>query len=66
MDLLLLGFAVAVIFFVISQKNVYEFTNKFIGDELDELGNPTQKGLLIHAVVAGVLFYVTAYLLKKK
>ncbi len=65
MDLLLLGFAVAVIFFVISQKNVYEFTNKYIGDELDELGCPTQKGLLIHAIVAGVLFYFVTYLLKK-
>jgi hypothetical protein len=63
--LLLLGFAVAVIFFVVSQKNVYEFTNKYVGDELDELGCPNQKGILVHAIVAGVLFYLASYLLEK-
>lgn len=63
---LILGFAVAVIVFVISQKKVYDITNRFIGDMTDELGIPTQKGIFIHAVIAGILFYIVTFLLKKQ
>jgi hypothetical protein len=61
----LLGFAVAVIVYVVSQKKVYELTNKLIGDLVDELGMPTQKGILVHAVVAGVLFYLVSMYIKQ-
>jgi hypothetical protein len=61
---IILGVAVAVLFFVVSQKKVYDMTNKYVSDELDELGCPTQKGLLVHAVVAGLLFYGVNWLVK--
>jgi len=59
-----LALAVAVIFYAVSQKQVYDMTNKVLNKEAtDELGKPTQKGLIVHAVVAGVLFLVVAKVL---
>ena len=65
MSELLLGLAVAVIVYVVSQKKVYEITNRFIGDLVDELGMPTQKGIFVHSIVAGILFYIFTMLMKK-
>lgn len=62
---LLLALAVAVIVFVVSQKKVYELTNRVVGDLVDELGAPTQKGVVVHALVGGVLFYVASWLVNK-
>lgn len=63
-SLFLLSFGITIIFYVISQKNVYEFTNRLVGDELDELGCPTQKGILFHSLIAGGLFYMMSYILE--
>jgi len=53
-----LAFAVAVIIYVMNQKKVYEITNRFFSNSIDELEMPTQKGILMHALFAGILFYV--------
>ena len=61
----ILSIIVAIIIYVVSQKKVYDATNKYIGDEVDELGTPTQKGILVHAVIGGLLFGCVSWLVKK-
>ena len=65
MEKIILSLAVMVIIFVVSQKKVYDMTNKYIGDEVDEIGCPTQKGILVHAVIGGLLLGLVAWLVEK-
>lgn len=62
---LILAIVVAIIFYVLSQNSVYDFTSKYIDDQVDELGKPTQKGILVHSVIGGLLFMMVAWLVKK-
>lgn len=55
---------VAVIFWVLSQKFMYDLTNKVISTE-DASGNPSSKGVLVHAVVAGLLMLVLCWLKRR-
>jgi len=52
---------VAVIFWLVSMKAVYDLTNQYIGGTEDANGCPNNKGIIIHAVVAGVLFWVICW-----
>jgi hypothetical protein len=62
----ILSIAVAIIIFVINQKKVYDFTSQlsFMQDNVDELGCPTQKGILIHSILGGIIFLGVAYFVK--
>lgn len=54
---------VAVIFWVLSQHKVYDLTNKILPiPTLDASGTPSQYGILIHAIVAGLLMIVLCWL----
>ncbi len=52
---------VAIIFWVLSQRKVYELTNRVL-PTLDEAGAPSNMGVLIHAIVAGLLMIVVCWL----
>lgn len=52
---------VAVIFWVLSQRQVYDLTNRVL-PTLDASGAPSNTGILIHAVVAGLLMVVLCWL----
>lgn len=50
----------AVLFYILSMPSTYSMVNGLIGNFITTsfAGVPTESGLVVHAVVAGVLFYV--------
>jgi hypothetical protein len=61
---LLFALIIIVLMYVLSQKKVYHLTNRIFSDSLDELDRPTQKGIILHALFGGLLFYAISYLVK--
>jgi hypothetical protein len=55
---------IIILIYVLSQKKVYHLTNRVFSDSLDELDRPTQKGIILHSLFAGILFYSISYLVK--
>jgi hypothetical protein len=53
-----------VLIYVLSQRKVFQLTNRIFSDSVDELDRPTQKGLMLHALIGGILFYAIAFLVK--
>lgn len=55
---------IVVLMYVLSQKKVYELSNKFLKDTTDELGRPTQKGIILHSLFGGILFYGISFIVR--
>jgi hypothetical protein len=57
------------VFLVINSQRTYSLTNAYIAEPLnlefmDDYGNPTQTGMIVHALVAGLL--INLYLMTFK
>ena len=62
-ELIFAGIIILLIY-VLSQKKVYDLSNRILVDTTDELGRPTQKGLIIHAILGGMIFYGLSFLVR--
>ncbi len=49
----------ALLFIILSSKTMYSFTNRLLPNiETEKYGAPTRAGLVLHAVVFSILFYL--------
>jgi hypothetical protein len=55
---------IVILYYVLSQRKVYELSNNFLKDTTDELGRPTQKGIILHSLFGGILFYGISWIVR--
>ena len=57
---------IIILMYVLTQRKVYELSNKILKDTTDELGRPTQKGIILHSLFGGILFYGISFIVRQK